>query len=256
MLSQNNGSNNLHGGPIGFEKALWKSRLIEHNGSPALELTHLSPDGDQGFPGNLRVTVIYQWTDKNELNIEYKAISDKPTIVNLTNHSYFNLDGHECGEILNHKLKLDAAYFTKVDKNLIPKKKTQETANSPFDFKRFQRIGARINDKNRQLKQGSGYDHNFIINDYDGSLRQVAEVQSGDEIITMHVLTTEPGIQFYSGNFLNVMNGKNDVHYGRRSAFCLETQHFPDSPNRPDFPSTILSPGEVYQSQTIYRFEF
>lgn len=253
-LEQNNGSNNLHGGPIGFDKALWQAKIIDWNGLPALKLEHLSPDGDQGFPGKLVVTVIYQWTDDDELIIDYSAKTDLPTIINLTNHSYFNLDGHGAGSILDHSLRIDAQQYSRVDKRMIPKRRAMNVKGTPFDFTSMQKIGGRIENQHRQIKNGNGYDHNYIVNDYDGSLRPIAWVKSSDEQVEMTVSSTEPGIQLYTGNFLSIKLGKDGYSYGRRDAFCLETQHFPDSPNRPDFPSTVLRPGQQYQSQTTYKF--
>ena len=252
-LAKNDGNNTLHGGNKGFDKVVWNAKEIHEKGAVGLELTYLSKDGEEGFPGNLSVTVKYIWTNKNELKIEYSATTDKTTVVNLTHHSYFNL---ACkGDILNHELMIKADKFTPVDEGLIPTGELRDVAGTPFDFTKPTKIGARINEDNEQLKFGKGYDHNWVLNDYNGSLHKVASLYEPTTGRFMEISTTEPGLQFYSGNFLDgTITGKGGVVYNFRSGLCLETQHFPDSPNKPEFPSTVLKPGEKYSSTTIYKF--
>ena len=257
-LAKNNGENSLHGGIKGFNKALWTAKGIPAKDGQALELTYLSKDGEEGFPGNLNVRVIYTLTDANELKIEYFATTDKKTVVNLTNHSYFNLlgVGPGMGDILGHMLMIEADKFTPVDSGLIPTGELRDVAGTPFDFRKPTAIGARINADDEQIKLGGGYDHNFVLRRKAGEgislAARVVEPASGR---VMEVWTTEPGVQFYTGNFLDgSAHGKGGVAYAKRSAFCLETQHFPDSPNQPKFPSVVLSPGAGYQTTTIYKF--
>jgi aldose 1-epimerase len=247
-LENNDGANMLHGGSYGFDKAVWKARALPDGG---LELTHVSKDGDEGFPGDLTAVVTYYLTDANELRIEYRASADKTTVVNLTNHSYFNLRGS--GDVLGHLLMLNADRFTPVDAGLIPTGEIRSVAGTPFDFRRPVAIGARIEQDDEQLKRGKGYDHNFVLNG--SGLRLAARVEEPSTGRVLEVMTDQPGVQFYSGNFLDgSMRGRGGVVYGRRSGFCLETQHFPDSPNQPRFPSTVLNPGAEFRSTTIYRF--
>jgi aldose 1-epimerase len=251
-LPKNNGETSLHGGDNGFFKRVFKSRVLPGGG---LELTYLSKDGEEGYPGDLNVTVTYRLTDANELRIEYAATTDKDTVVNLTNHSYFNLKGAGSGDILDHDLLLNADRFTPVDKNLIPTGELLGVAGTPFDFRRLTAIGARIGQDNEQLKIAGGYDHNWVLNKSGNALTLAARVQEPATGRTLEVQTSEPGIQFYTGNFLDgTVKGKGGKIYARRGAFCLETQHFPDSPNHPAFPSTVLKPGQRYQSTTVYRF--
>ena len=251
-LPKNNGENSLHGGGDGFFKRVWKPRVLPDGG---LELSYLSKDGEEGYPGNLSVTVTYRLTDANELKIDYAATTDKDTVVNLTNHSYFNLKGAGSGDILGHNLMLNAERFTPVDKGLIPTGDLLGVAGTPFDFRKLTAIGARIEQNDEQLKIGAGYDHNWVLNKSGNALTLAARVEEPSSGRTLEVYTSEPGIQFYSGNFLDgSVKGKGGKVYGHRSAFCLETQHFPDSPNRPAFPSTVLKPGQRYQSATVYRF--
>jgi len=250
-LPKNNGENSLHGGGDGFFKRVWKPRVLPDGG---LELSYLSKDGEEGYPGNLSVTVTYRLTDANELKIDYAATTDKDTVVNLTNHSYFNLKGAGSGDILGHNLMLNAERFTPVDKGLIPTGDLLGVAGTPFDFRKLTAIGARIEQNDEQLKIGAGYDHNWVLNKSGNALTLAARVEEPSSGRTLEVYTSEPGIQFYSGNFLDgSVKGKGGKVYGHRSAFCLETQHFPDSPNRPAFPSTVLKPGQRYQSTTVYR---
>jgi aldose 1-epimerase len=249
----NNSPNALHGGKKGFQDVVWDAKqLNEHT----LAFTYLSKDMEEGFPGNLQVKVIYSLSDDNELIINYEASTDKKTIVNLTNHAFFNLNGEGSGNILDHTLQINAEQYTPVDSTLIPLGEIASVAGSPFDFRKSLRIGERINDNNIQLKYGKGYDHNYVLNPgKNGEMKAAATVRGDKSGIVMEVFTQEPGLQFYSGNFMKSKNtfkgGTNDDF---RTAFCLETQHFPDSPNQPHFPSTILKPGELYKTKTIYKF--
>jgi aldose 1-epimerase len=251
-VDQNDGANSLHGGARGFDKAVWTAKELADGG---LELTYLSKDGEEGFPGNLKATVTYRLTDANELRIDYAATTDKTTVVNLTNHSYFNLKGAGEGDILGHLLMLNADRFTPVDSGLIPTGELRAVNGTPFDFRKPTAIGARIDQDNEQLKLGHGYDHNWVLNRRGGGLSLAARVEEPSTGRVLEVLTTEPGIQFYTGNFLDgTIVGKGGRAYGLRSGFCLETQHFPDSPNKPQFPSTVLKPGGKYHSTTVFRF--
>ena len=255
-LAKNNHDNSLHGGIKGFNKALWTARMLPAKGGQSLALSYVSKDGEEGFPGNLKVTVIYTWTDANALQIEYSATTDKKTVVNLTNHSYFNLASQGSGDILGHLLTIQADQFTPVDAGLIPTGELRDVMDTPFDFRKATAIGARIDQDEAQLKLGGGYDHNFVLRmpmDHGESLAaRVVEPTSGR---VLEVWTTEPGVQFYTGNFLDgTAKGKGGIAYTRRTAFCLETQHFPDSPNHPKFPSVVLKPGERYHTITTYRF--
>ncbi|OQP62819.1 galactose mutarotase [Niastella vici] len=249
-LAANNGKNNLHGGNKGFDKVVWDATPAADS-TPALTLSYLSKDGEEGFPGNLKVTVVYTLTDADELNIEYTAETDKATPVNLTNHSYFNLTGSTENTILNHSLQLVADHFTPVDTTLIPTGEIKAVAGTPFDFTKPEVIGSRI-DAVPGAAPG-GYDHNYVINRKDSSLQLVATLTDTTSGRKLEVFTTEPGIQFYSGNFLNgtFVSGGKPVNF--RTALCLETQHFPDSPNKPNFPTTILQPNQKYHSVTKYK---
>jgi aldose 1-epimerase len=251
MLATNNGPNHLHGGLQGFDKMVWKAKASES--SLSVHLTHISPNGHEGYPGTLKTHVTYTLTHDNTLKIQYQATTDQPTVVNLTNHSYFNLAGS--GTIVDHTIVLHANHFTPVDNTLIPTGEIRSVTNTPMDFTTPTRIGDRIDANDEQIRYGGGYDHNWIVNNADQSLREIATVYDPKSGRTMTVSTTEPGVQFYTGNFLDgSIVGKYDQVYGKRSGFCLETQHFPNSPNQPNFPSTVLNPGETYQSQTTYRF--
>ncbi|WP_232049935.1 aldose epimerase family protein [Actinoplanes sp. OR16] len=246
----NNGSNSLHGGVTGFDRRVWKCREI----SGGIELSHVSPDGDQGFPGELSTTVTYTLTDDNDLRIDYAATTDAPTVVNLTNHSYFNLTGAGSGsDVYGHLLQINASGFLEVDGGLIPSGEILPVDGTALDFRTPVAIGERIRSNEPQLLLGGGYDHNWVL-DGDG-LREVARVVEPRSGRTLTVLTTEPGMQFYSGNFLDgTFAGAEGSAYRQGDGFALETQHFPDSPNHPSFPSTVLRPGETYRSTTIYRF--
>jgi len=255
-LAKNNGENSLHGGIKGFNKAVWAAKVLSTKDGQSLELSYLSKDGEEGFPGNLKVKVIYTLTDANALQIEYSAATDKKTVVNLTNHSYFNLAGQSSGNILGHQLMIQADKFTPVDASLIPTGELRDVAGTPFDFRKSTAIGARIDQEDEQLKLGGGYDHNFVLRRAAGvgeSLAaRVVEPTTGR---VLEVWTTEPGVQFYTGNFLDGNTaGKGGMTYPRRAAFCLETQHYPDSPNQPKFPSVVLNPGERYHTITTYKF--
>jgi aldose 1-epimerase len=252
-LFTNNGPNTLHGGKKGFQAVVWNARQLNDS---TLELTYLSPDGEEGFPGNLNTRVVYGLSG-NEVTMNYEATTDKKTIVNLTNHAFFNLNGEGSGTIKNHYLQINADQFTPVDATLIPTGKLAPVAGTPFDFTRSVTIGSRLDtNANEQLKYGKGYDHNFVLRAANGGSLKHAATAIGDQSgIVMEVFTKEPGLQFYGGNFMQSQNtfkggSKDDF----RTAFCLETQHFPDAPNQPGFPSTVLSPGEKYQTKSVYRF--
>lgn len=247
-LPKNNGDNTLHGGPHGFNNVVWKGKEIPNG----VELTYFSKDGEEGFPGNLTARVQYTMV-QGDLRIEYWAITDKPTVVNLTNHSYFNLAGQ--GDILNHQLTLRASRFTPVDAGLIPTGELKSVESTPFDFRSATPVGARINGHDDQLHLGHGYDHNWVLDNATGKLAEAAEVYDPSSGRLLKVLTDQPGIQFYSGNFLDgSIKGKGGKPYEQHAALCLETQHFPDSPNHPDFPSTELRPGQQYHMVTVLSF--
>lgn len=255
MLATNNGPNHLHGGKFGFDQKVWEVDEAASEAGKALVLKYTSKDGEEGYPGTLSAKVRYSVTDSNELKIEYSAVTDKPTVVNLTQHSYFNLAGQGNGDILSHELTLVADKFTPVDTTLITTGELRPVEGTPMDFRIPVAIGARINQKEQQLNFGGGYDHNWVLNRKDGTLSLAASVYEPTTGRVMDVLTTEPGIQFYSGNFLNgSATGKGGKVYNHRNGFCLETQHYPDSPNKPQFPSTELKPGDTYQTVTVYRF--
>jgi aldose 1-epimerase len=247
-LATNDGKNHLHGGVKGFDKVVWDAEQMQTNEGPALKLTYLSEDGEEGYPGNLNCTVIYTLTDNDELKVSYEAETDKATVLNLTHHSYFNLSGHGSGDILGHELMLTADNFTPVNDELMPTGEIRPVKGTLMDFTKQTSVGSRID----QVK--GGYDHNFVLNNSDGSLALAASVYEPKTGRLMEISTTEPAIQFYSGNFLDgSIKGKGAV-YNKHNGFCLETQHYPDSPNKPDFPSVVLRPGEKYTHLTVHKF--
>lgn len=250
-LATNNGANTLHGGHPGFQEVVWDAKRID---SATLELTYLAKDMEAGFPGNLNVKVTYKITDENAMQVSYEATTDKTTVLNLTNHAFFNLNGEGSGTILNHSVQIDADGYTPVDATLIPTGNVEPVKGTPFDFTTATTIGARINTENVQLKDGKGYDHNYVLNKHDINTA-IATVIGDKSGIKMEIYTEEPAMQFYSGNFMQAMNvmkgGKKDEF---RTSFAMETQHYPDSPNQPNFPTTVLKPGAVYKTQSIYKF--
>jgi len=246
----NNPPNSLHGGPHGFNNVVWKGKEIPNG----VELTYLSKDGEAGYPGNLTATVRYT-LEHSALRVDYSATTDKDTVVNLTNHSYFNLAGQGHGDILNNMLTLHASLFTPVDSTLIPTGELRSVVNTPFDFTKSTRVGDRIDADDEQIRFGKGYDHNWVLDSSSGKLIEAAEVYEPTTGRVLRVSTTQPGIQFYTGNFLDgTLKGKGGATYVRRGALCLETQHFPDSPNHPKFPSTELKPGQRYHTVTVFSF--
>jgi aldose 1-epimerase len=252
-LPKNDGPNTLHGGiNRTFNKVVWDDEPFGKNG---VAFTYLSKDGEEGFPGNLKVKVTYTLTDENALVVRYEATTDKATPINLSQHSYFNLAGEGSGDILNTELMLNADRFTPVDKNLIPTGELRSVKGTPFDFTTSTKMGARIDDNYEQMVLGHGYDHNFVINRTGDGLTLAARAYEPTSGRVMEVSTTQPAVQFYTGNFLDgTVTGKNGHVYKRRNGFCLETQHYPDSPNHPDFPTTILKPGETFKSETVFKF--
>jgi aldose 1-epimerase len=255
QLATNNGKNHLHGGNIGFNKVLWDAKIVQDSAGPSLQLMYISPDGEEGYPGTLTLSVTYTLTDKNELRIVYKGTTDKTTILNPTHHSYFNLSGSLNNTILDHVLTIEADAMTPVDNGLITTGKYLDVTNTPMDFRTPTAIGARINDQFEQLIFGKGYDHNWVIRNYTkGKVRKAAEVYEQKSGRLMTVYTDQPGLQFYSGNFLDGTAKGKGVSYQLRTGLCLEAQCYPDSPNKPEFPSTTLKPGEVYHQTTLYQF--
>ena len=243
-------TNALHGGAKGFDKVVWKGKEIPHG----VELTYVSPDGDQGFPGTLTTVVRYTLEGK-DLKIDYTATTDKDTVVNLTNHSYFNLAGQGSGDILKHEVRISASHYTPVNDNLIPTGELASVDGTPFDFRKPTAVGARIDADNDQIKKGHGYDHNWVLDSGGKKFSEAAEVYEPSSGRVLQVLTDQPGVQFYTGNFLDgSITGKDGKVYGHRFGLCLETQHFPDSPNQPKFPSTELKPGQKYHTVTVFRF--
>lgn len=255
QLATNNGANALHGGPNGFHNVLWNAETKQTEKGQSVELTYQSADGEEGYPGNLAVKVTYTLNDNNDLIIDYEATTDKTTVVNLTHHSFFNLAGEGSGDILGHDITIFADRYNPVDEGLIPTGELRSVEGTPFDFRSPHLVGERIGAEDEQLKYGKGYDHNFVLNKDGNELSLAARVVEPVSGRVMEVWTTEPGLQFYSGNFLTKEEvGKKGHVYDFRTAFCLEAQHFPDSPNQPTFPSTVLKPGETYRQQTIYWF--
>lgn len=251
-LAKNNGENHLHGGIKRFDTVVWNAKPSADRYGAKLELNYTSKDGEENYPGNLSVKVVYTLTETNDLQIEYSATTDQDTVVNLTNHSYFNLAG--AGTILNHQLKINADKYTPTDAGSIPTGELRDVKNTPFDFNQAVDIGLRIDSADEQLRFGSGYDHNWVLGKQTGELTLAATVYEPTSGRILAVLTTEPGIQFYAGNFLDKIAGKNGKLYNKREGFCLETQHFPDSPNQPKFPTTVLKKGEKFNSTTVYKF--
>ncbi len=253
-LPKNDGPNTLHGGVTRtFDKVVWDAEPLK--GKNGIAFSYLSKDGDEGFPGNLKVKVTYTLTDANELAIDYEATTDKATPINVSQHSYFNLAGEGTGDILNHEIMINADRFTPVDKTLIPTGELRAVKGTPFDFTTPMKIGSRINDKDEQLELARGYDHNFVLNRKGAGMILAARVYEPTSGRTLEVTTTQPAVQFYTGNFLDgSVTGKEGHVYKYRYGLCLETQHFPDSPNHPDFPNTILQPGETFHQKTVFKF--
>ncbi len=255
QLPQNNGPNSLHGGIRGFDKRIWEAQPIESPQGPALKLTYMSAAGEEGYPGELTVRVTYRLTRDDSLSIEYEATATAPTPVNLTNHAYFNLTGDFTRPILDHVLTIHADRFTPVDATLIPTGELRAVAGTPFDFRQPRMIGSHIGDADEQLRRGHGYDHNWVLNGPgSGVVSPAALLVDRESGRTVEVRTSQPGLQFYSGNFLDGKPSGSGTVFGHRTGLCLETQHFPDSPNRPGFPSSILRPGEVYSQKTLFVF--
>jgi aldose 1-epimerase len=253
-LAANNGPNTLHGGPTGFGKRLWSAKVVPGKDGDALELRYVSKDGEEGYPGTLTATVVYSLREDGGLVIDYTATTDAPTVVNLTNHAYFNLAGEGEGTILDHELQLESDTYTPVDATLITTGELRPVAGTPFDFRKPVAIGARIDAADEQIKFGGGYDHNFVVRGAAGTLRLAARVVDKKTGRVLEMYTTEPGVQFYTGNFLDgKIVGKSGKPYVKRGAFCLEAQHYPDSPNKPKFPPVVLRPGETYRQTTVYR---
>lgn len=255
QLTINDGENHLHGGINGYNKVFWNAEPAITDSSQSLKLTYVSPDSEQGYPGTVTLQVIYTLNNNNELQIDYTGVTDKPTILNPTHHSYFNLTGNPGNTILDHELTINAENFTPVGKGLITTGKLAKVENTPIDFRKPEKIGLRINDDFEQLKFGKGYDHNWALDNYNGKVQTAVTLYDSTSGRLMEVLTDQPGMQFYSGNFLDgTIKGKNNILYKLRTGLCLEAQGFPDSPNKPNFPSVRLNPGETYKQTTIYKF--
>lgn len=251
-LTPTNEHYTLHGGKTGYNNVVWDARQTDKQ---TLELTYISPDGEEGFPGTLTVKMTYRLTDQNEFRIDYEATTDKPTVVNLTQHSFFNLNGEGNGDVLDHIVTIDADFFTPNDENSTPTGEIRSVENTPMDFRSPHAIGERIDRDYQQLVFGAGYDHNYVLHKKEaGELAWAAQAVAPETGITLDVFTTEPGVQIYTGNWLSGFEGKNGHTYPRRTAVCFETQHFPDSPNNPHFPTTVLRPGQIYEQVCIYKF--
>jgi aldose 1-epimerase len=255
QVTVNDGENHLHGGKIGFNKVLWEATVLRDTDDPSLQLHYTSRDGEEGYPGTVVLKVTYTLTDKNELRVEYEGTTDKPTILNPTQHSYFNLSGNFTKRITGHMLSIEADSFTPVDKGLIPTGQVVSVENTPFDFRRAKYLEAGIDDANEQIRFGKGFDHNWVLRGSPGTLRKAAELHDSSTGRILTVFTDQPGLQFYSGNFLDgSAKGKNGIAYQRRTGLCLEAQAFPDTPNQPQFGSVLLRPGQTYRQTTIYQF--
>ena len=255
QLVQNNGNNHIHGGTKGFDKVIWNAKPIEYADRVSLELSYTSKDMEEGYPGNLACLVTYTLTESNELQVTYRATTDKKTVVNLTQHAYFNLSGDFSKTILDHKLFISADEFVPVNKELIPYGEYAAVAGTPFNFNSPKQIGRDIEDSHEQIAIGKGYDHSWVLKDYNSKIRKVASVLHPETGRVLEVFTTEPGMQLYTGNFLDgTLPAKGGGTYARRSGFCLETQHHPDSPNQPAFPTVVLEPGQTYRSETVFKF--
>ncbi|QOY89324.1 aldose epimerase family protein [Paludibaculum fermentans] len=256
-LAKNNGENSLHGGLVGFDRVIWSGKTEESNGVQKAIFSYTSKDGEEGYPGTLNVTVTYSLGNNDDVQIDYHATTDKATVLNVTNHTYFNLAGQGNGDILNQVMQLNADRFTPVDAGLIPTGELKDVTGTPFDFRKPTVIGSRIGDKDEQLTLGKGYDHNYVLNRSGSGLVMAAKAVDPPSGRALEVWTTEPAVQFYTGNFLDgTVVGKNANNYAQRTGFCLETQHYPDSPNHPDFPTTVLKPGEEYKTTTVWKLRF
>ena len=251
QLTVNSGSNHLHGGLKGINQKTWH---VENITSNSIKLSCTSPDGEEGYPGNVKISVTYSVTEDNGLKIDYEGVTDVPTILNLTNHCYFNLAGQNNNSILDHEVFIDADKFTPVDQNIIPTGELADVVNTPMDFRKAKKVELHISDDFEQLRLTTGYDHNWVLNNFNGNVRKVASVYDAKSGRVLDVLTDQPGIQFYTGNFLDGIKGKKCITYKSRAGLCLETQFFPDSPNKKNFPSAVLRPGETYTQTTIYQF--
>jgi len=255
QMAINNGPNHLHGGLIGFDKKVWTPEMITEENSASLKLTYLSPDGEENYPGNLNVEAVYMLNDDNELVLTFKATTNKKTVLNLTHHSYFNLKGHGKGDILDHEIQFNSMEFVPIDSTSIPLGPLMNVSNTPFDFLQPKPIGQDIEADDEQIRNGGGYDHSFVVDGYNEDLKLACTVKEPSSGRIMEVWTTEPAVQFYTGNFLDgSITGKDNMVYDKRYGFCLEAQHYPDSPNHPEYPTTVLDPDQVYEQTTVYKF--